>query len=258
MNQELLTRPAAPTDDLDASAVPTPDLARIPGSHPPIASARGVHKRWRLDRTEVHALRGVDLDVYPGELLAICGPSGSGKTTLLNLLGLIDWPDSGEVLLDGRNTASLKPAALAALRAERIGFVFQNFNLVPVLSALENVLLPLQLRGRADGAGRARARALLDRVGLSRQLDQRPDCMSGGQRQRVALARALVGQPALVVADEPTANLDGESTAAVMGLVREINRETGTTFVFSTHDERVVTQVHRRVLLRDGLMQAGE
>jgi len=234
---------------------PGTTLDYIPAAHAPVAGVRGVHRRWRLGRTEVHALRGVDLDVFPGELLAICGPSGSGKTTLLNLLGLIDRPDQGEVLLGGRAVQTLPEGERAVLRNRHLGFVFQSFNLVPVLDALENVLLPLQIAGRVGAAERARAGELLDAVGLAAQMKQRPDRMSGGQRQRVAVARALVTRPRLVLADEPTANLDGESTAQVMQVIKELNRATGATFVFSTHDERVVAHMHRRVMLRDGRVQ---
>lgn len=251
MKLEVTDRP----DTVAAAAPGGSTLASIPGAHAPVAAVRNVHRTWRLDRTEVHALRGVDLDVYPGELLAICGPSGSGKTTLLNLLGLIDRPDSGEVLLQGRAVQALPARELAALRNRSIGFVFQNFNLVPVLDALENVLLPLQIRGRVSAADASYARQLLEEVGLSGQMRQRPDRMSGGQRQRVALARALVTRPSLVLADEPTANLDGESTSLVMQVIKALNRSTGATFVFSTHDDRVVAQVHRRVQLRDGRNQ---
>ncbi len=229
--------------------------AATPRAVEPVLRARGLHKTWQLGRTPVLALQNVDLDVHPGELLAICGPSGSGKTTLLNLVGLIDRPTRGEVWLQGRAVQALPVSELARLRSQHIGFVFQHFNLVPVLSALENVLLPLQIRGAVAAAQRERAVGLLGEVGLAQQMHQRPDRMSGGQRQRVALARALVTQPQLVMADEPTANLDSDSTAGVMALVQRLNRSTGVTFVFSTHDPRVIDHMHRCVWLRDGRLQ---
>jgi putative ABC transport system ATP-binding protein len=222
---------------------------------PEVVRVKNVRKTYRQGLAEVQALRGVSLDVRRAELLAICGPSGSGKTTLLNLIGLIDRPSSGAVVLEGTDTTALAPDALARTRSVNLGFIFQNFNLLPVLTAYENVLLPLQLRGRVGAAERRKARDLLAEVGLAAQADARPDRMSGGQRQRVAIARALVTDPHIVIADEPTANLDTETAWTVMGLIGELNAARGATFVFSTHDSRVIDRVHRSVWLKDGQLQ---
>jgi putative ABC transport system ATP-binding protein len=227
-----------------AAAAATPASALV--------SVTNLHKAYRLGQTLVPAVRGVSLDVAPGELLAICGPSGSGKTTLLNMIGLIDRPDEGRVLLNGEDVGGFSHDRMAALRNRRIGFIFQSFNLMPVLTAFENVLLPLQIRGRVSSAEREKARALLCEVGLADHLNARPDRMSGGQRQRVAIARALVTDPQLVIADEPTANLDSDTSARVMALIGQLNRARGVTFVFSTHDSRVTDHMHRCVWLKDG------
>jgi putative ABC transport system ATP-binding protein len=211
-----------------------------------------IHRNFALGQTTVQALRGVDLTIQRGESVAIWGPSGSGKSTLLNLLGLIDGPDQGTVRFEGQDVRALSDDALTDCRNRKIGFVFQSFNLVPVLTALENVLLPLQIQGLEARAARARAGEWLERVGLERFRDFRPDKLSGGQRQRVAIARALVGGPALVIADEPTANLDSENSRAVIDLLQEMNAETGVTCVFSTHDPRLLEHVPRKVRLVDG------
>jgi putative ABC transport system ATP-binding protein len=217
-----------------------------------------IHRHFPLGATTVQALRGVDLTIARGESLAIWGPSGSGKSTLLNLLGLIDAPDQGSLRFEGADVHAQSDDALTDLRNRKIGFVFQNFNLVPVLSALENVMLPLQIQGvRADAAKR-RAESWLARVGLERFARQRPDKLSGGQRQRVAIARALVTGPELVLADEPTANLDSENSRALIDLLQELNAETGVTAVFSTHDPRLLEHVPRQVRLVDGRIQEAE
>jgi putative ABC transport system ATP-binding protein len=206
----------------------------------------------------VHALRGVSVDVEPGEFTVISGPSGSGKSTLLNLIGCLDVPDSGTVRIEGRDVGRLSGPELAALRARRIGFIFQSFNLIPVLSAVENVELALQLAGDQGSDRRKRAGDALTAVGLGAMLDRRPSQLSGGQQQRVAVARALVKQPALVIADEPTANLDSASGTAVLDIMREMNQERGVTFLFSTHDPKVVERAHRIVTLTDGAITADE
>jgi putative ABC transport system ATP-binding protein len=216
----------------------------------------GVKRDFALGQTRVPALRGIDLAIGRGELVAIWGPSGSGKSTLMNLIGLIDRPTAGALRLGGRDTAAMPDDELADLRNRGIGFVFQGFNLVPVLSALENVMLPLQIGGAAAGAARTRATALLEQVGLAAFAPALPDRLSGGQRQRVAIARALVAQPHLVIADEPTANLDSDNADHVVGLMRELNRATGVTFVFTTHDPRLLAQVPRRILLKDGRIES--
>ncbi|NOY44022.1 MAG: ABC transporter ATP-binding protein [Deltaproteobacteria bacterium] len=211
-----------------------------------------VEKVYRLGETRVHALRGVDLAVDTGEFVAVWGPSGSGKTSLLNLIGVIDEPTAGTVKVGGSDVAGLSENEKADLRNRHIGFIFQNFNLVPVLSALENVMLPLQIRG--EPAKRVREKALhrLEQVGLAEFVRHRPDKMSGGQRQRVAIARALVTDPQIVIADEPTANLDSETSHRIIELMRRLNDEQGTTFIFSTHDPRLLDQVKRLIRLEDG------
>lgn len=211
-----------------------------------------IHRHFPLGETTVQALRGVDLTIARGESLAIWGPSGSGKSTLLNLLGLIDAPDEGTLRFDGEEVRGRSDDALTDLRNRKIGFVFQSFNLVPVLTALENVMLPLQIQGLGTGAAQARAEAWLARVGLERFAHQRPDKLSGGQRQRVAIARALVTDPELVLADEPTANLDSENSQALIDLLQQLNAETGVTAIFSTHDPRLLEHVPRHVQLVDG------
>ncbi len=224
------------------------------GAGTPLFTLEGVERSFALGSTRVRALRGVNLTVRRGEQIAIWGPSGSGKSTLLNILGLVDRADAGRVVFDGQDIASLGHDALTDLRSRKIGFVFQSFNLVPVLSALENVMLPLQVQGLAAGVARGRARDWLDRVGLSASAAARPDQLSGGQRQRVAIARALIAEPMLVIADEPTANLDSVNSQAVIDLMQQMNRATGVTCVFSTHDPRLLDKVPRRVLMSDGLI----
>jgi putative ABC transport system ATP-binding protein len=200
----------------------------------------------------VPALRGVSLEIHPGEFVAIRGPSGSGKTTLLNLLGLLDAPDSGEVFVDGGDAARLSEDAKSDLRRDRFGFVFQTFNLIPVLSAEENVSYPLALAGVGADERRARAVELLDAVGTAEKGAVRPDLLSGGQRQRVAIARALANRPAVVFADEPTANLDSKTADGILDLMRRLNEERRVAFVFATHDPRVVERARRVVSLTDG------
>ena len=214
-----------------------------------------IHRHFPLGETTVQALRGIDLTIARGESLAIWGPSGSGKSTLLNLLGLIDTPDEGTLRFDGEDVHAQSDDARTDFRSRRIGFVFQSFNLVPVLTALENVMLPLQIQGARPDPARRRAEAWLARVGLERFARQRPDKLSGGQRQRVAIARALVTGPELVLADEPTANLDSENSRALIDLLQQLNAETGVTAVFSTHDPRLLEHVPRHVQLVDGRIQ---
>lgn len=213
-------------------------------------------KEYQLGKTLVRALCGVNLEIHAGEFSAIVGPSGSGKTTLLNLIGCVDVPTSGKVTVAGQDTTRLNDGALTRLRLFHIGFVFQSFNLVPVLSALHNVELPLVLQKRLSRAERLeRARRMLGKVGLADVARHRPCELSGGQRQRVAIARALVTEPDLVLADEPTANLDSATGAAVIELMKEINEREGTTFLFSTHDPAVMKHAHRVVRLADGTVR---
>ena len=223
---------------------------------PPLLRLRDVHRRFHLGTTTVEALAGVTLDIHAGEFMAVWGPSGSGKSTLMNILGLIDTPSTGDVWFEGEDSRRLGDDALTDFRGRRIGFVFQSFNLVPVLTALENVMLPLQIGGEPDA--RERAGQALAEVGLERFVGSRPDQLSGGQRQRVAIARALGIRPRLVLADEPTANLDSENSRMVVDLMREMNRAHGVTFVFTTHDPRLLDHVDRKVLLRDGRIEQDE
>jgi len=213
---------------------------------------RGLKKTYRLGRTGVEALRGVDLSIEGPEIVGVVGPSGSGKTTLLNILGGLDLATAGSVTMDGQDLGALDDRARTLIRRREIGFIFQTFNLIPVLSALENVELPLMALGVPKKERRARALALLERVGLTAERAQRPDELSGGQRQRVAVARALIINPRLVLADEPTANLDGENGRRVLELMHEMNHELRTTFLLSTHDPRVLPFLDRRVYLEDG------
>jgi len=211
-----------------------------------------------MGQTTVDALRGVDLEVSAGEVLTVAGPSGSGKSTLLHLLGTLDEPDAGSLELDGTTVAAMDERARTLFRRSRLGFVFQTFNLLPVLSAQENVELPLWLAGVGRVDRRARAQAALAEVGLELRFGHRPDQLSGGERQRVAIARALVHRPLAVLADEPTGNLDSETAAGVMDLLMALNRSNGTAFVVCTHDPAVIARAPRRVALRDGQIVADE
>lgn len=211
-----------------------------------------VVKNHRLGKTEVKALRGVSLVVEPGEFTALWGPSGSGKTTMLNLIGGLDDPTEGRVLFDGVDLAGLDDDDRSELRGGSVAFIFQSYNLLPVLSAIENVMLPLQLKGVSDDEAADRAYHRLAQVGLEPFLHNRPDNLSGGQRQRVAVARALVVDPKLVIADEPTANLDSENAEKITALMRDLNRAERTTFLISSHDRRVIGLCDRHIRLRDG------
>lgn len=224
-----------------------------------IISVRDVSKVYLLGKTEVRALRGVSLDVEQGEFLSIAGPSGSGKTTLLNLVGCVDTPSAGTVTVAGQDTSRLSERALTDLRLHQIGFIFQSFNLVQVLSVLQNVEFPLLLQGGLGKAARqARVQALLEAVGIGAYARHRPSELSGGQRQRVAVARALVTRPALVLADEPTANLDSQTGQNIIDLMRDMNRKDGTTFVFSTHDPKVMAHASAIVRIADGQVAGRE
>jgi putative ABC transport system ATP-binding protein len=219
-----------------------------------LVHVRNASKTYPLGDTLIEALKGVDLTISEAEFVAIWGPSGSGKSTLCHLIGVIDQPTSGWVGFDGVDVLSLSDDARSDLRNRKIGFVFQNFNLVPVLSALENVQLPLQMQGVPDAESRKLAMEMLVKVGLEDHAGHWPKKLSGGQRQRVAIARALINRPAVIVADEPTANLDSENAQKIIDLMRTLNREFRTSFVFSTHDERLLASVDRKVHLLDGLI----
>jgi putative ABC transport system ATP-binding protein len=224
-----------------------------------IISVSDVSKDYLLGKTQVHALRGVSLEVERGEFLSIAGPSGSGKTTLLNLIGCVDTPTAGSVTVDGQDTSRLGERALTDLRLHKIGFIFQSFNLVQVLSVFQNVEFPLLLQGGLTKPARqARVQGLLDAVGIGGYSRHRPSELSGGQRQRVAVARALVTRPALVLADEPTANLDSQTGQNIIDLMREMNRKDGTTFVFSTHDPKVMAHASAIVRIADGQVAGRE
>jgi len=218
-----------------------------------IVSAENVTKDYDLGRAKVRALRGVSLDLRRGQFLSIAGPSGSGKTTLLNLIGCVDTPTSGAVRIDGRDTRALSERELTTLRLHKIGFIFQSFNLVSVLSLYQNVEFPLLLQGGLTRAERRkRVEMLLGAVGLGQHARHRPSELSGGQRQRVAIARALVTRPPLVLADEPTANLDSHTGAAIIDLMKDMNRRDGTTFLFSTHDPTVMSHASAVIHVADG------
>lgn len=225
---------------------------------PPVFDARGLIKRFRMGQATVEALRGVDLQVSAGEVLVVAGPSGSGKSTLLHLLGTLDEPDAGALTIDGTPASSMGESARTAFRRVRLGFVFQTFNLLPVLSAQENVELPLWLAGVGRRERRRRAQEALAEVGLGARLGHRPDQLSGGERQRVAIARALVHRPLAVLADEPTGNLDSETAADVMELLMSLNRSSGTAFVVATHDAALIARAPRRVILHDGRVAGDE
>jgi len=217
---------------------------------------RGVTKEYELGKTRVPALRGVDMDVEPGELTVVTGPSGSGKTTLLNVIGCLDRATSGTYRLEGEDVSSRDFDDLAEIRNRKIGFIFQSFNLIPVLDVAENIEFPCVVRKHPEPARQLRARveALAEAVGLTPFIRHRPDELSGGQRQRVAIARALITEPRLVLADEPTANLDSETSEQILDLMLTLNRTQGVTFLFSTHDHRVVRHARRALAIQDGRM----
>ena len=217
-----------------------------------IVSMQKVVRNYYLGKTVVNALGGIDLEVEKGEFICIAGPSGSGKTTLLNLIGCLDKPTSGKVFLDDDDVERLSDNKLSRLRAERIGFIFQTFNLIPVLSAFENIEYPLLLKGVPRGSRKKKVLSMLEEVELADFTRHRPNQLSGGQRQRVAIARALVTDPEMVLADEPTANLDSKTGEAIVDLMRKINQEMKSTFIFSTHDSMVMKYAHRMIRLQDG------
>ena len=215
----------------------------------------GVHKSYDTGKLEVHALCGIDLHIDQGEFVTVMGPSGSGKTTLMEIIGCLSRPSSGRYRLAGRAVDSIEPDALARLRGEEIGFIFQSFNLLPRLTIAENVELPLSYRGVSRKERRSRARETLDRVGLGHRWRHSPNEISGGERQRVAVARALVNRPSLVLADEPTGNLDTKTGNEILGLLESVNAE-GNTVVIVTHDPRIGDRAPRRLTIRDGQIEA--
>lgn len=222
----------------------------------PVALLSGVEKSYQMDDVQVPVLRKIDLVIRPGLFTVLLGPSGSGKTTLLNLLGCIDRPDQGEVQVAGQAIDRLSDDELSDFRATHIGFVFQNFNLIPVLTAAENVEYPLVLAGMERDRRRRRVRRLLDAVGLADRANNRPGQLSGGQRQRVAIARALARKPRLVLADEPTANLDSQTGAAILALMRQMQEAFNISFVFSSHDNNLISAADDLIVLRDGAIHS--
>ena len=220
-----------------------------------VAKLTDVTRVYKIGQVETRALNGVSMDIQSGEFTSLVGPSGSGKTTLLQLIGCLDQPTSGKVFIAGQETTGLNRNQRADLRKGTIGFVFQFFALIPTLTAYENVEMPLLLNGKSAPQRKQRVMELLDGVGMTDRADNRPDQLSGGQQQRVAVARALATDPKLILADEPTANLDTENGEQVMEIMKKLNKETGTTFVFATHDPRVIGYAGRVVTLRDGVIE---
>ena len=218
----------------------------------PVIEINQIAKVYRMGDVEVHALRGASLKIFPGEMVSIMGPSGSGKSTMMNIIGCLDQPTSGLYCLDGQDVSRLSDDELAAVRSRKIGFVFQSFNLLPRTTALQNVELPLIYAG---GKNRhERAVAALQRVGLAERLHHKPNELSGGQQQRVAIARALINDPAIILADEPTGNLDSKSGAEIMAIFQELNEKNGITIVFVTHEPDIAEHTRRIVRLMDGLV----
>ena len=233
-------------------------VAREEAADGTIVEARGVEKEYAAGGVRVRALRGVDLSIARGEMVAVMGPSGCGKTTLLNCLSGLDEFERGEVLIGGESIAGMSDRKRTRFRAERMGFIFQTYNLIPVLSAVENVELPLLVAGARPKEARGRALAALEMVGVPEQANKRPNEMSGGQQQRVTVARSLVNDPAIVWADEPTGALDSETSAEIVELLVRLSREQGQTFVLVTHDASVAARAHRTVRMRDGLIDGDE
>jgi putative ABC transport system ATP-binding protein len=222
----------------------------------PVIQAKDLKKVYKMGVLEVHALRGVTFNIYPGEIVSIMGPSGSGKSTLMNLLGCLDRPTAGEYLLDDENVSKLDDDQLASIRNRKVGFVFQSFNLLPRASALANVELPLRYAGVTKERTQ-RAQEALDAVGLSDRIKHRPSELSGGEQQRVAIARALVNKPAIIMADEPTGNLDSKSGQEIIELILKLNRDFATTVIIITHDPKVAEKTQRVIRLMDGLLEEG-
>ena len=221
-----------------------------------VIQTKNVHKVYNPKTIPVHALRGVDLDIEEGEFTAIVGPSGSGKTTLLNIIGGLDRPTEGSITIGGQDISRLSDNQLIDFRKENIGFVFQSYNLIPVLTAKENVEFVMLLQNRSATERQARTSELLEAVGLMDKINNRPAQLSGGQQQRVAVARALAPKPRFILADEPTANLDSASTTNLLDIMARLNREENITFVFSTHDQRVIDRARRVVTLVDGQIES--
>ncbi len=221
-----------------------------------VIETKGLHKTYDESKVPVHAVRGVDIKITEGEFTAIVGPSGSGKSTLLNIIGGLDQPSEGSIIIDGQDLSKLKPNQLIDFRKNNIGFVFQSYNLIPVLTAKENVEFVMLLQNRNEKERSERTKELLDAVGLSDKYDVRPTELSGGQQQRVAVARALAPKPKFILADEPTANLDSTSTRNLLDIMARLNQEENITFVFSTHDQRVIERARRVISVEDGKVES--
>lgn len=221
----------------------------------PVVRCEGLSRTYQEEAVPVHALRDVDIEIYPGEFVSLSGPSGSGKSTLLNVIGGLDRPDTGRVVVDGVDLGELSESQLAQMRLHKLGFVFQAYNLIPVLTAIENVEFIMQLQGVQAADRRKRAYEVLDVLGLGEMVDRRPGEMSGGQQQRVAIARAIVSDPVLLLADEPSANLDSTTTRELLELLKRLNTENGMTIVTATHDNMVMDYTTRKVELRDGAIE---
>ena len=217
-----------------------------------VIDIKNLHKIYNDSAIQVHAVRGIDLSFEQGEFTTIVGPSGSGKTTLLNLIGGLDKPTEGEIIINGVNLTQLKPSRLIDFRLNNVGFVFQAYNLIPVVTARENIEFIMQLQGRSKIERTRRAMDLLESVGLADRENSRPGKMSGGEQQRVAVARALASKPKFILADEPTANLDSKSTENLLDIMEKLNHGENITFIFSTHDARVVAKAHRVITVEDG------
>ena len=224
----------------------------------PVIAVQGVTKVYTMGDIEVRALRGIDVTIWPGEMVAIMGPSGSGKSTLMNMLGCLDVPTEGTYKLDGVNVSELSDSELAEIRCRKIGFVFQSFNLLPRTSARANVELPLIYAGIGSRQRRKRAEEMLNLVGLGERLDHKPSELSGGQQQRVAIARALTNQPAMILADEPTGNLDTKTSIEILQLFQQLNREQGITIIFVTHEPDIAAYCKRVIYVRDGVVERDE
>ncbi len=222
----------------------------------PIIELHDIRKEYLLGTTKVEALRGVSITINKGEFIAVAGPSGSGKSTLLNMIGCIDSPSSGSIVINGKDVSRLSDLELTRYRRVTVSFIFQSFNLIPVLNVYENIELPLLLQRKSDSVERKkRVMKLIAEVGLENRIKNKPGELSGGQRQRVAIARALAADPLLVLADEPTANLDSETGARILNLMRDINTREGTTFIFSTHDSHIMDRARRIISIHDGMIE---
>jgi len=223
-----------------------------------IIEVKNLHKVYHDTKVPVKAVNGIDLSFEEGEFSAVVGPSGSGKTTFLNLIGGLDIPTAGEIRINGENISELKSRKLIDFRLQNIGFVFQSFNLIPVLTAIENVAFIMELQGKSKNERNKRAKELLNAVGIGDKINNRPGDLSGGQQQRVSVARALASEPKFILADEPTANLDSKSTNDLLDIMQKMNKESKITFIFSTHDQRVMDKARRIITIDDGKVTSDE